>query len=187
LAQAARWRSAGLDLSVAVNVSAIDLRQPNFVGMVGDFIAESGCEPRRLILELTESCLADDPEGAAEQFRALKRMGVSLSLDDFGTGYSSLSQLRRFPIDTLKIDRSFVTGIPDDGGAVAIIRTIVALARSFGMETVAEGVETADQARILRQLGVEQLQGFLFSRPIAADAFAAMVGDAPEPSLAAAS
>jgi len=179
LAQAARWRSAGLNLSVAVNVSAVDLRQPNFAEVVRGIIASSGCPPECLVLELTESCLADDPERAAAQFRALKSLGISLSLDDFGTGYSSLSQLRRFPIDTLKIDRSFVMGIADDDGAEAIARTIVALASSFGMETVAEGVETGDQARILRQLGVGQLQGFLFSRPMTTEAFAAMVEDTP--------
>ena len=176
LAQAAKWRSAGLDLTVAVNVSAVDLRQPNFVERVRDIIADSGCDAGRLALELTESCLADDPERAASQFRALKALGVSLSLDDFGTGYSSLSHLRRFPIDTLKIDRSFVIGIPDDEGAVSIARTIVALSQSLGMETVAEGVETAEQARILRQLGVTQFQGFLFSRPVTAEAFQCIVG-----------
>jgi len=179
LAQAARWQAAGLTISVAVNISAVDLRQANFVDMVRDIIAESGCEASRLVLELTESCLADDPERAAAQFRALKALGVSLSIDDFGTGYSSLSQLRRFPIDTLKIDRSFVVGIPDDEGAVAIVETIVALARSFAMDIVAEGVETPDQARILRQLGVGQFQGFLFSRPMTADVFAAITQSIP--------
>jgi len=180
LAQAAKWQAAGLDLSVAINVSAVDLRQPNFVEMVRDLIVGSTCDPQRVVLELTESCLADDPARAAEQFRTLKALGVSLALDDFGTGYSSLSQLRRFPIDSLKIDRSFVIGMADDDGAEAIVRTIVALAQSLGVDTVAEGVETADQLRILRQMGVGQLQGFLFNRPMPADAFAAMVGGRPE-------
>lgn len=175
LAQAAKWQDAGLDLTVAVNVSAVDLRQPNFVEMVRGFIDESGCRPERLVLELTESSLADDPVRAAKQFHALKEVGVSLSLDDFGTGYSSLSQLRHFPIDTLKIDRSFVLGTPEDQSAVAIVRTIIALAESLGMETVAEGVETADQAKILHQLGVDLLQGYLFSRPMSSEAFVAMV------------
>ena len=174
LTQAADWDAAGLDLTMAVNVSAIDLRQPDFVGMVRRLLAETGCSPTRLVLELTESCLADDPERAVAQFCELKGLGVSLSLDDFGTGYSSLSQLRRFPIDHLKIDRSFVHGTPDDSGAVSIVRTIVALAQSLGIETVAEGVETDGQAGFLKRLGVDLLQGFLYGRPLSADAFMAL-------------
>ena len=184
LAQSAKWRATGLNLSVAVNVSAVDLRQPNFVDMVRGFIAASGCEPGGLELELTESSLADDPERAAAQFHALKELGVSLSLDDFGTGYSSLSQLRRFPIDTLKIDQSFVLETPDDKGAAAIVRTIVSLAEALDIETVAEGVETPEQVRFLRQSGVGLLQGFLFSRPVSSEAFAAMVGRADFQSVA---
>ncbi len=171
LAEAADWQRSGLDLRVAVNLSAVDLRQPHLIADVRAAIAASGCEPARVIVELTESAVAEDPDEAVTRLRALKDLGVSLSLDDFGTGYSSLSYLRRFPIDTLKIDRSFVTDTPHDPDAVAIARTIVALAHSLGMSTVAEGVENRAQAGFLRDLGVDVLQGYLYSRPVPPNQF----------------
>lgn len=171
LTEAAAWQRAGLDLSIAVNISAADFRQPDLAADIRDALAKAGCDPRRLVIELTESALVDDPLHATAQLKALKEMGVSLSLDDFGTGYSSLSQLRRFPIDTLKIDRSFVADTPDDAEAAAIARTIVALAQSFGMATVAEGVETAAQREFLCGLGVDVLQGYLVGRPVPPDRF----------------
>ncbi len=171
LAEAADWQRNGLDLAVAVNLSAVDLRQPHLVADVRAAIAASGCEPARVIVELTESAVAEDPDEAVTRLRALKDLGVSRSLDDFGTGYSSLSYLRRFPIDTLKIDRSFVTDTPHDPDAVAIARTIVALAHSLGMSTVAEGVENRAQAGFLRDLGVDVLQGYLYSPPIPPNQF----------------
>lgn len=122
--------------------------------------------------------MAEDPEFVIKQLYALKKMGISLALDDFGTGYSSLNYLRRFPIDTLKIDRSFVTDIPQDADAVAIVRSIVALAQALGMQTVAEGVETTAQASFLRDQGVDILQGYLFSPPVPNDSFVALVREA---------
>ncbi|MDR3437891.1 EAL domain-containing protein [Telmatospirillum sp.] len=167
----AEWQRSGLTLTIAVNLSAIDLRQPDLAARIGRTISETGCNPSGVVIELTESAMADDPVQATERLHAIKDQGVSLSLDDFGTGYSSLSYLRHFPIDSLKIDRSFVMDTPDVPNAVAVARTIVSLAQSLGMKTVAEGVETRAQASFLRELGVEIFQGFLFSKPVPPDIF----------------
>ncbi len=171
LAEVASWQTMGLELNIAVNISAIDLRQPKLVEEIGDALARTSCDPKLLTIELTESALATNPDEMAFKLLALKELGVSLSLDDFGTGYSSLSYLRHFPFDNLKIDQSFVRDTPDAPDAVAIARTIVALARSLNMETVAEGVETLAQADFLCELGVDIFQGYYFSRPIPPDQF----------------
>ncbi|MDY0242051.1 MAG: EAL domain-containing protein [Rhodospirillaceae bacterium] len=172
--EARLWQDAGLDLSVAVNLSPIGLLHSDFVDVVARALDETGCNPVRVEIELTETAMAEDPILAAEQLRALKEMGVSLSLDDFGTGYSSLSLLRRFPIDTLKIDRSFVIDTPHDKDAVAVVRTVVALAHVLGMRTVAEGVENRGQATFLKELGVDIIQGFFYSPPIDPERFRAL-------------
>ncbi|MEH8015764.1 bifunctional diguanylate cyclase/phosphodiesterase [Rheinheimera muenzenbergensis] len=174
LQQATTWHNAGLELTIAVNLSAIDLKNPELLANVQAALTASGCPPHKLIIELTESAVAEDPLQAIAQLQALKALGLSLALDDFGTGYSSLSYLHRFPIDTLKIDRSFVADTPADADAVAIVRSIVALAQALGMTTVAEGVETAAQAAFLRELGVNTLQGYFFSPPIPAEQFLAL-------------
>jgi EAL domain-containing protein (putative c-di-GMP-specific phosphodiesterase class I) len=174
LQEAASWRRAGLDLTVAVNVSAIELRNRDLVSRVRSAIRDAKCDPAQLVVELTESAVAEDPAEAVRQLRALKELGVSLSLDDFGTGYSSLSHLRQFPFDSLKIDRSFVIDLPGDPDACAIARAIVALARSLGIETVAEGVETEAQRDFLKELHVDIQQGFLHSRPLPPDEFLAV-------------
>jgi PAS domain S-box-containing protein len=174
LAEAGFWQQTGLDLSIAVNLSAVDLLRPDLVGDIGAAIASSGCDPSRLVLELTESAVAEDAEQAVKVLNELKMLGLTLSLDDFGTGYSSLSYLRRFPIDSIKIDQSFVAETPQNEDAVAIARTIVALARSLDMRTVAEGVETRAQAAFLRGLGVDELQGYLYSRPVSSAQFRAL-------------
>lgn len=170
MAEAAAWHRGGLDLTVAVNLSAVDLRQAGLPDRVKRHLQEIGCPPERIVIELTESALVDDPDQAQRQLRALKALGVALSLDDFGTGYSSLSYLRRFPFDTLKIDQSFVRDIPHDADATTLVRSIIALARSFGMGTIAEGVETAVQADMLRDAGVDVFQGYFYGRPMAPDA-----------------
>ena len=151
----------------------MDLGRSDLVPGIRSAIAASGCDPHRVIVELTESAVAENPDEAVMLLRTLKDLGLSLALDDFGTGYSSLSYLRRFPIDTLKIDRSFVADTPEDADAVGIARSIVALARSLGMSTVAEGVESRAQAGFLRDLGVDALQGYLFSRPVSPGEFRA--------------
>lgn len=174
LLEAAKWQVAGLDLSIAVNLSALDLRQPDLVATIHAALIAANYPASRLVIELTESAVAEDPIQAIQQLQELKLLGVALSLDDFGTGYSSLSYLRRFPIDTLKIDRSFVIDTPEDADAVAIVNSIVALARTLGMKTVAEGVETRQQAEFLRDIGVDILQGYLFSPPVDAERFLAL-------------
>jgi EAL domain-containing protein (putative c-di-GMP-specific phosphodiesterase class I) len=127
-------------------------------------------DPSRVELELTESLVMNNVEDSSRQMKSLKMLGVHIAVDDFGTGYSSLSYLHRLPIDTLKIDRSFVEKIADPGGTRPIVETIMSLARSLGMRTVAEGVETQAQCDIIRELDCELIQGFLFSRPITAPA-----------------
>lgn len=163
----------GLDLPmVSVNVSARQCRDERFVDMIRETLAATGLDPARLHLEITESVMFDemssDPVAMLQSVRAL---GVNLSLDDFGTGYSSLSNLRRFPIDTLKIDRTFVRDLEDDAGARALAQAIVAMAESLGLEVIAEGAETPGQCDALMNLGCRLIQGFYLGRPMTAEAF----------------
>jgi diguanylate cyclase (GGDEF)-like protein/PAS domain S-box-containing protein len=174
-AQQVAWRQAGLtDLRIAVNLSARQFRQPGLDAMVARVLAETGCPAARLELEITESVLMERPDSAAQTLQRLSDMGVQLAIDDFGTGYSSLSYLKRFPINALKIDRSFVRDIAaksaasNDDGAIAA--AVIALAHSMGLTVVAEGVETEQQRDFLRQLHCDQAQGFYFSEPMSAAA-----------------
>ncbi|MEA2445431.1 MAG: hypothetical protein QOJ12_2723 [Thermoleophilales bacterium] len=166
--QAVRWRGrAGAraePLTVAVNLSARQLSHGHLADEVAEVLAATALEPGRLLLEMTESMLIEHSEATLEALHALKALGVRLVLDDFGTGYSSLSYLDRFPIDALKIDRSFVAGL-DSGGSAAIVAAIVSMAHSLDMRVTAEGVETEEQLERLRQLGCEYAQGFFFGRP----------------------
>jgi diguanylate cyclase (GGDEF)-like protein len=165
--QMAAWRHQGLEVPrVSVNVSMQQLRSGRLPGCVRQALQRHGLPATALELEVTESLLADDAQGAAAQLRELHELGVAIALDDFGTGYSSLAQLRRLPLDVMKIDRSFVADLDHDGSALAIARTIVALAGALGLRVVAEGVETEAQARRLRELGCHELQGYLFARPL---------------------
>ena len=172
-AQLALWASRAemAPLSIAVNVSARELRQPNFVDQVLSILQESGANPARLKLELTESILVDNVEDTIAKMRTLKGSGVSFSLDDFGTGYSSLSYLKRLPLDQLKIDRSFVENIFTDRDDAAIAKMVVALAQSLELEVVAEGVETEAQWDFLAAVGCRNYQGYLFSRPLPIEEF----------------
>jgi diguanylate cyclase (GGDEF)-like protein len=154
-------------LTLAVNVSPLQFRRPDFVKVVARILAETGFEPGRLELELTESTLVGNVEEASTAMRELKALGVRLALDDFGTGYSSLLYLRTFPFDSLKIDRSFVSNIESAADAAAIVHAVVSLGRGLGMKVTAEGVETAEQHLFLRAAGVHCLQGFRFGRPTA--------------------
>lgn len=164
-----RWQDAGLPpLSVAVNLSAQQLRQPSLESTVARILEETGLDPRYLELELTESAVMDSPDATAETLHRLKALGLSIAVDDFGTGYSSLSHLGRFPFDTLKIDRSFVSDITTAPDHATIAMTIIAMAASLRLTVVAEGVETETQAAYLRARGCDQLQGYLFSRPLPA-------------------
>lgn len=152
-------------LSVAVNVSARQFRQADFVAQVLAVLEDTGADPQRLKLELTESVLISDVEDAIRKMGALRQRGVRFALDDFGTGYSSLSYLKRLPLDQVKIDQTFVRDILSDPNDAAIVRTILALARSLDLEAVAEGVETEGQRQFLRDNGCHMFQGYLFSRP----------------------
>jgi len=166
-AQLAEWDRAGLPpLAVAVNLSARQLRHPYLASMVEDSLRENAIEPRRLEIELTESLLMEDSEGTRGLLESFTHMGVRLAIDDFGTGHSSLSYLKRFNIDTLKIDRSFVQLLPASSEDVAIASAVIALGRSMQMTVVAEGVETQAQATKLRALGCHQIQGYLIGRPM---------------------
>ena len=170
------WRDAGLmEIKVAVNVSARQFRCGGLEEEVVQALARYALEPSHLMLELTESMLMAEPEEAVARMIALKRIGVRLSLDDFGTGYSSLAYLSRFPIDQMKIDRSFVNDIVTDPGAATIATSVIALAHRMRLGVVAEGVETEAQAGYLRQNGCDQMQGYLFSKPVPAEEFAELV------------
>ena len=164
-------RYSSMGLSVAVNFSALDFEQPDLIERISKALRDAHVEPGQLVIELTESVVADDPAATAQRMRELKSLGMSISLDDFGTGYSSLSYLRRFPLDTLKIDASFVRHTPDDPDANAIAKAVGALAQALNMKTIAEGVETQAQADFLKSLSVDQCQGFLFSKPLAPEDF----------------
>jgi EAL domain-containing protein (putative c-di-GMP-specific phosphodiesterase class I) len=170
------WRAAGLGFAtVAVNISARHLLHGRLVGEVEGVLRESGLEPDALTLELTESTLVHDPDRAIAQLRALKAMGVRVAVDDFGTGYSSLAYLHDLSIDTVKIDRSFVAELGRDARHDAIVRTIVRLAQGLGFTTVAEGVETPAQAALLKELGCDEAQGYLFARPVPPEEVAAVL------------
>jgi diguanylate cyclase (GGDEF)-like protein/PAS domain S-box-containing protein len=153
-------------LFVSVNLSVKQFNQPGLVENIANLLNEFQLPPRCLKLEITESVFSDNIEAAVGLLTELRNLGVQLSIDDFGTGYSSLSYLQRFPIDTLKIDRSFVTQMMENEENLAIVRTIVALAQNLGMDVVAEGVETEDQLKLLRKLECENGQGYLFSTPL---------------------
>jgi diguanylate cyclase (GGDEF)-like protein len=161
------WHNLGYrNLSVSVNVSAVQFSQPRLLEVVASALADTGFRPQDLELEITESVLMRDAESTIGMLKALKSLGVKISVDDFGTGYSSLSYLRRFPIDILKIDKSFVRDIGSDGEDEAIVRAIMALAKTLRLLTIGEGVESAAQFNYLRREGCDRFQGYYFSRPV---------------------
>ncbi len=178
--QAALWHSKGLSLPIAVNVSALQFQQAHFVDRVANVLAVAGVPPQLLELELTESILVHDADEALHRLHALARLGVKMSIDDFGTGYSSLAYLKRFPIDKLKIDRSFVSGLPDDDSDVGIVRAILQMARALGMRVIAEGVETEAQRSFLHDAGCDEFQGFLFAPALDALSFEHRLPAQPE-------
>ena len=174
--QARAWQRAGHhQMRVAVNISPRQFRQRGLVPMIDAILLETGCDPKGLELELTETTLMDNPEEAAALLKALKRRGISLAIDDFGTGYSSLSHLKHFPIDRLKIDRSFINDLTRSPEDSAIVEAIIAMAHRLHLEAVAEGVEHADQCTILHNWGCTTSQGFLFSHPLPAQNVTALL------------
>jgi diguanylate cyclase (GGDEF)-like protein len=176
-----RWQAMGLTVPrTAVNVSALQLRQEDFVESVLQAISGFGKEPM-LDLEITESVLLDDIEASTRKLQILRRAGVEVSVDDFGTGYSSLNYLARLPVDTLKIDRSFVMRMREAGYPRNIVAMIVSLAHTLGLKVIAEGVEEDEQRRLLGELGCDQIQGYLMSRPVPAENIDAMLRAANDP------
>ena len=170
------WQRAGLGpITVAVNISARQFRQPGLAGQVEALLRETGLDARWLELELTESLVMDDAEQGIAILRELKAMGVLLAIDDFGTGYSSLSYLKRFPVDHLKVDQSFVRGITSDSDDAAIVNAVILLGKSLGLRVVAEGVETAAQRSYLEAHGCEEIQGYLVGKPMPAAQFEAVL------------
>ena len=157
-------------MSLAVNLSARQFRQQDLTAQIAQVLAETGFDPALLEVELTESMLIEDTEAVLRILASLGAMGVQIAIDDFGTGHSSLSYLKRFNVDTLKIDRSFVRDTPDDASDCAIATTVIALARGLRLKVVAEGVENKRQAAFLRRQGCDAMQGYLLSPPLPADA-----------------
>lgn len=171
-AQIKTWEGKGVSpLRVAVNLSPRQFVQDDLHATVVRAITETGIAPEQLELEITESLMMGNPDHAADVLRKLKDLGIKFAIDDFGTGYSSLSYLKRFPIDHVKIDRSFIKDIPGDADDVSITRAIIAMAHSLRLRVIAEGVETMDQVDLLRQYHCEEAQGFLFGKPVCADEF----------------
>ena len=165
-AQGARWREAGSQIEIAVNVSARQLDSDEFVGEVRDALAQSGLDPHALTVEITETTLMRDTEQTIRRLSAVKALGVRIAIDDFGTGYSSLTHVQKFPVDSLKIDRSFITGLKDSKEGEALIHTLVQLGKALSIETVAEGIELQQELSLLQGEHCDSGQGFLFAEPL---------------------
>ncbi len=181
--QAHQWQQQGRTLVLSVNVSPLQFQHPDFYAELTGALETTGADPARLELEVTERMVMSGGEATTHLLQRIKRLGVRVSLDDFGTGYCSLSYLRRFPIDTLKIDRTFVRDLTTDTDTATIIRAIISMARSLNKNVVAEGVETAEQADFLRDAGCAQLQGFRFGKALPVAEFNARLDAQPPPSL----
>jgi EAL domain-containing protein (putative c-di-GMP-specific phosphodiesterase class I) len=174
--QVRRWLDSGMTpLRVAVNLSAKQFRHADLAAAVKAALDESSLEPGYIELELTESAIMHNPEQSAATLQALSAMGVHISIDDFGTGYSSLSYLRRFPLDKLKIDRSFVRDLMSSPDDASIVKAIISLAHNLRLRVVAEGVETSEQLNYLRELGCDQYQGYFCSPAVPPSAFEALL------------
>jgi len=168
LAQLARWRAVGLQFSnayLAVNIASQQLVDDSFIDIVNDALGETGIDAGSLWLEITATALMADVNAATRALRGLRSLGLHLSVDDFGTGYSSLTYLKRFPVEAIKIDRSFVSGLGLEADDTSIVEAVVRLGHSLGLSVVAEGVETPLQLSRLRELRCDRAQGYLFGRP----------------------
>jgi len=179
-AQCATWHRAGLPLTVSVNVSGRQFDREDLAQRISTIVRESDCKPEWIELEITESRLLLNVDSVKKALQQLRKEGFSIAIDNFGTGYSSLSYLKHFPINTLKTDISFIADIETDAGDRAITEAIIAMARSFGLRVVAEGVATGLQFDFLRARGCDCFQGFWISRALPADAFAEFCREAPE-------
>jgi EAL domain-containing protein (putative c-di-GMP-specific phosphodiesterase class I) len=168
--QAQQWREQGLEFGrLSVNISGRQFQDEGLQEVVASALYASGLPADRLELEITESWVMEGPFLAEQQMRLLNDIGVNLVIDDFGVAYSSMAYLKRFPVQKLKIDRSFIRDIPADEDDAAIVSAIIAMGHSLGLRVVAEGVETADQSAFLRNTGCDEVQGFLFGRPVPSD------------------
>ncbi len=176
--QGQAWHAAGSGMRIAVNVSARQFQQPNVVSMIRDAVDRSGFDPRYLEIEITESTAMQNPDLTAEILLDLKNLGMTIAIDDFGVGHSSLSYLKRFPIDALKIDQSFMQDIARDGSDGAIVSAVIAMGKALNIRVIAEGVETPEQLRFLKEHGCVEFQGYLFSRPMAANALTELIHNA---------
>jgi EAL domain-containing protein (putative c-di-GMP-specific phosphodiesterase class I) len=181
--QARAWVDAGLPfMTMAVNVSAKELRDEHFPENLFVILSETGMEPTSLVLELTESVLVKHAETAASILQSLRQKGVKVAIDDFGTGYSSLGYLRKFPLDTLKIDQSFVRQIDTVGEDTAIVTAVIGMAQALKLRVIAEGVETFEELEFLRAQHCDEAQGYYFSRPVPSEQFAKLLNTGiPEP------
>lgn len=175
--KAVEWSTQHPNFTISVNLSGKQLQRDDVVDRVADIVAGTGIRPQQLKLEITESVLMNDRDDVIEKMSRLKAIGVHLALDDFGTGYSSLSTLRAFPIDTLKIDRSFISRLGEEDGAMAIVEAILALAKTMRMDVTGEGVETDSQHQMIRAMGCNTGQGYLFDKPLTAEAFEARLAE----------
>jgi EAL domain-containing protein (putative c-di-GMP-specific phosphodiesterase class I) len=180
-----RWRSAGLPaVRIAVNVSPLQLRNPAFVAHLREAIAVDASAAAALELELTESLIMQDVKDTITRLRVIRDMGIRITIDDFGTGFSSLSYLAKLPVDMIKIDCSFVTDMTDGPEGLALVSMIIGLARSLKIKVIAEGVETEEQAHLLRLLDCDEMQGFLYSKPLPGEEFEARyLAPPPMPSM----
>jgi EAL domain-containing protein (putative c-di-GMP-specific phosphodiesterase class I) len=183
--QAAAWRRRGHTIGISVNVSGRQLEDTAFPGHVSAALADSGLDPAALTLEITETTLMRDAEAAKRMLAAVKTLGVRIAIDDFGTGYSSLAYLRQFPVDALKIDRSFISGIAASKESAALIHTLVQLGKTLDLETLGEGIEDQAQLQRLQREQCDQGQGFLLARPLEPEALERFL-DAAAPSRPAA-
>jgi EAL domain-containing protein (putative c-di-GMP-specific phosphodiesterase class I) len=187
--QAADWQRQGWDFgTMAVNVSAVQFKRGNLGELIEKQLQDSGLPPAKLELELTESVLMEDIPKIAETITRLRTLGIAISLDDFGTGYSSLSYLKRFKPDKLKIDKSFIRDIASDQENQSLIRNIILIGKNLNLTTIAEGVETPDELEELRNLGCDEIQGYLISKPLPPDAFEAFhkgLNENPGPQVSA--
>jgi len=174
--EAAAWPSK---LSVAVNVSTVQFRSPGFVELVERILQETGLPGDRLELEITESVMMTDTAEAVAVMERLRSLGIKLAMDDFGTGYSSLGYLRKFKFDKIKIDKSFIRHLGEQGESAAIVRAVVGMSRAMGVESNAEGVETEQQSAMLLGEGCTEMQGYLFGRPMTGAAFMNLVAERP--------
>jgi EAL domain-containing protein (putative c-di-GMP-specific phosphodiesterase class I) len=162
-------------MPVSVNVSARQLRQPDFVNIVREAIGPMGADSAGIELEITESVLMDNIKQHLETLKTLRDMGISIAIDDFGTGYSSLAYLARLPVAAMKVDRSFVVSMLKSTETMAIVSTIISLARGLNLKVIAEGVDSVDQLKFLRLLKCDEMQGHLFSKPLPPEKFADLV------------